>query len=775
MLRRRASCTLFLLALAALPARAGIVQQFRETSFYLKGVDFVGDLLGWAVGEPHWDQDRKDWVATIVQTQDGGQSWTAQDAGAAPTLNAVDFLDPNNGWAVGAAGTVLHTSDGGTHWNALASPTSDELRSVCFVDALHGWTVSVRPIHWDDFLDEPDNWKAEIWHTSSGGAGWSQQTVPAGASILHEIRFLDATKGWAVGAKYIGDDPFGDPVHRPVVYSTTNAGQSWGELYSPDLQVTFTAVDFVDPEHGWMTGFPTNSAVSGGFVFHTSDGGAHWDRQEPGGFFDPLWDVRFVDQNRGYAVGADYISAWGPPVWRTLDGGATWQEIHMEHHESDGLYGLALTANRAVAVGDHDYVVLSSDPWGEYGFPHGEALFTQKFISVHYRFEDVEFVDQNHGWAVGTRSFSPEFWGQVIFVTADAGQHWSVQYEKAPTGTLFDFQVLNGVSFVDGQNGWAVGTSESRHDAILHTVNGGAQWTEQGSELYASWDLEFLDVRFLDAQNGWALVDMNFPSTNVFLARTVNGGTTWSWVDTQMDGPLTGGGGLCVRNGQNLWATGFLGHVIYTTNGGTSWAEPSFWSSLPLRLHAVAFTDATHGWVAGEGLYRTPDGGEHWAEQETGVGADLRDIEFVDAMRGWIVGDKGVVLHTADGGGSWQHVAQDVPVASLRGAGFVGAERGWLVGTEGVILSVDGLPPTPTATPTPTGTSTRTATRTATPTQTATRTPTATGSRPSATSTATPRPGEVPAGRGFGGPLLLLCLGLAVTRRLRSATHRGVF
>ena len=259
------------------------------------------------------------------------------------------------------------------------------------MDRSRGWATGVRPIHYD-YRGDPDNWQASMWHTGDGGQTWRRQSLPNGASILNRIDFIDAQQGWAVGVRYIGDDRYGYPEHRAVVYHTNDGGKTWGEQYAPDLEITLTGVDFVDANHGWAVGFVLRSSVQGGTIFHTGDGGQTWERQEPQ---NVLWDVHFVDANRGYAIGTMYGAAWGPPVLRTMDGGATWEMVAMDEQDNEGLYGLAIAGDRVVAVGDHDFVCISTDPWGTYEWPHGENLFTQRYVNVHYRFEDVYFVDEN--------------------------------------------------------------------------------------------------------------------------------------------------------------------------------------------------------------------------------------------------------------------------------------------------------------------------------------------------------------------------------------------
>ncbi|SPE26649.1 exported hypothetical protein [Candidatus Sulfopaludibacter sp. SbA6] len=434
---------------AALAAQSAnlppIVKQFEETSYYLKDIAIIDADTGWAVGEPYWNQTGKQYEGTIVKTVDGGQTWAAQAAGVAETFNGVYFVSANQGWVVGANGTILHTTDGGAHWVSQAAPTTDEFRSVFFTDANTGWATAVRPMHYNQYLFEmaADDWLASIWHTSDGGKTWSQQQVPANASLLNRIKFVDSQTGWAAGLKLDHYDIMG-PEHLGAVYHTTDGGRTWTEQYATSVGFTFTAMDFVDASNGWAAGFPTSSDYTGGCTFHTSDGGNTWQVQSAGGFNEQVRALRFVDRNRGYAVGTAYLGD-GTAVWRTLDGGATWTDVNMGQHNylvSAGMYGVAIVGDRVFVVGDLDYLARSTRPWDSCGtletcgYNCG-CLFSQSYINTHYLLHDVFFADNSHGWAVGRRSFGVSFWGQVILNTGDGGATWKTQYEHAPRLSLF--------------------------------------------------------------------------------------------------------------------------------------------------------------------------------------------------------------------------------------------------------------------------------------------------------------------------------------------------
>jgi photosystem II stability/assembly factor-like uncharacterized protein len=73
-------------------------------------------------------------------------------------------------------------------------------------------------------------------------------------------------------------------------------------------------------------------------------------------------------------------------------------------------------------------------------------------------------------------------------------------------------------------------------------------------------------------------------------------------------------------------------------------------------VHALS---GAHAWVVGERgtVLRTVDGGAVW-QQQIELSASFQQamyaVQFVDRSRGWIVGALGLILHTEDGGVTWE-------------------------------------------------------------------------------------------------------------------------
>jgi photosystem II stability/assembly factor-like uncharacterized protein len=80
--------------------------QLEKGDFY--DMHFTSKDVGWVVGKDDSG------YALICRTSDGGLTWkNVTIPKVKATLYALDFSDPNHGWAVGDNGTILKTTDGG--------------------------------------------------------------------------------------------------------------------------------------------------------------------------------------------------------------------------------------------------------------------------------------------------------------------------------------------------------------------------------------------------------------------------------------------------------------------------------------------------------------------------------------------------------------------------------------------------------------------------------------------------------------------------------------
>jgi len=115
------------------------------------------------------------------------------------------------------------------------------------------------------------------------------------------------------------------------------------------------------------------------------------------------------------------------------------------------------------------------------------------------------------------------------------------------------------------------------------------------------------------------------------------------------------------RAGERLVAVGEHGLVLISDDEGNSWRQ-ALTGVVDTTLAAVTFVDVTHGWIVGreEVILHTDDGGESWQLQhwnplpESGMEGVLLEVLFTTPLRGFAVGANGTLLSTHDAGESWQ-------------------------------------------------------------------------------------------------------------------------
>ncbi|HKP47977.1 MAG TPA: YCF48-related protein [Pyrinomonadaceae bacterium] len=130
-----------------------------------------------------------------------------------------------------------------------------------------------------------------------------------------------------------------------------------------------------------------------------------------------------------------------------------------------------------------------------------------------------------------------------------------------------------------------------------------------------------------------------------------------------------------------------------------AWTRQRISSMAP--LHSVFFLDASRGWVVGGRgtVLSTDDGGAHWRALPRPTEDNIRDIHFFDPQQGIIICERNIyelksndeprtyLMKTSDGGDHWQR-------SSLRGANadalivkalFNNSGHGWAFGEAGTI------------------------------------------------------------------------------------------
>jgi photosystem II stability/assembly factor-like uncharacterized protein len=125
-----------------------------------------------------------------------------------------------------------------------------------------------------NFPDEP----AGLVKSVDGGATWTAVSLAQQASLLVDVFFADAQRGWVVGGKAEVPNPTREDV-VPVVLATEDGGRTWVNRVAgihPELRKGEWGwkVQFASPD----VGFVSLESFERGAILKTVDGGRTWTR-----------------------------------------------------------------------------------------------------------------------------------------------------------------------------------------------------------------------------------------------------------------------------------------------------------------------------------------------------------------------------------------------------------------------------------------------------------------------------------------------------------------
>ncbi|TES94382.1 MAG: hypothetical protein E3J87_00450 [Candidatus Cloacimonadota bacterium] len=409
--------------------------------------------------------------------------------------------------------------------------------------------------------------------------------------------------------------------------------------------------------------------------------------------------IDFVDSLHGWVVGGRYHMTpvyyggyTGRPwtfqrgvIGKTPDGGASWGITEID--SSICFYDVQfLDTLRGWVVGNSRYgsdwygLILKTqdggDTWEKDSFP----------VNSNKSFVAVDFVDTLNGWVTGDTKLLHtidgginweiipfSYGGDLEFVSPSEG--WGIVigviYHTTDAGTTWSFQFnpssmdIKSLSFLDSLRGFGVGTK----DTLIFTTTGGDTWSVRGMN---TGNLPYYDVIFLDTLMGYACGECGV------VVKTTDGGVTWErmWVGT--NSRLMS---ISVKD-DKVWSCGEWTTLSHSSGSGWEFQLP--WSNW---LRGVQFLDSLNGWIAGEGgmVLHTTDGGDSWEVKELSESDEFRDIGVRDSLTVFAVGrdknDQPLMWRTTDVGNSWEKVSIGGPF--IRAIEFVDTLYGWTGGIDG--------------------------------------------------------------------------------------------
>jgi photosystem II stability/assembly factor-like uncharacterized protein len=527
----------------------------------------------------------------LYRSTDAGRSWlvtTPEDFGGVVTV-AVDPVRPGRVYASTFAGFV-RSLDGGTTWRPVGG-LDETLVTALAIDRQDPDTIYAAGLE----LTPTGDVAPVVVHSTDGGASWTPTQGSLDGGTLPAAIALD-------------------PLHEGTVYLVTlsgvlkssDGGRTWAARNVGLDDALFVETLAADPTTGTL--------YAGGFsfqlgpgdeqpraVFRSTDGAATW---QPASTGLDTSDVSVIaidpaQPSTIYAGGSGdpLLGAAGAPLYKSIDGGDTWQP------EGSGLgqplLTLAFGAGATVYAGAAEGFFESADAGATWRLEGSRLIASSVFsLAGDPRRRGVVHAGADAGF----------------FTTADGGATWGTPATGIPGGA-----VAVAVDRLHPSTAYA-----AAQDGVYRSENGGTRWSRvAGLEQIAGPDALAVDPQrpftvYVGGSNGVIV--------------TANRGDRWRRSSRGLAHNFVTSLAIDPTTTRTLYAGTLDDHVFKSVDGGTSWhrvdagRRDRYVTALlvdPFRPSVVYAARSTGIRGSAGGVFRSTDGGGRWRRVSGAIPPDV--------------------------------------------------------------------------------------------------------------------------------------------------------
>lgn len=274
----------------------------------------------------------------------------------------------------------------------------------------------------------------------------------------------------------------------------------------------------------------------------------------------------------------------------------------------------------------------------------------------------VYFINDTEGYITGGKTF----YDNVFLKTTDGGYHWE---PMAIRGN--DPKIINTLFCYDQRKLYAAGLDGKTY---INYLGSGNDW-ELHQNIWWEW---IQDIYFEQADTGITVTGKSWSYGSICRIDSVGNVLHRDTFGFELNDFQV--------SGQHYLASGY-GAILLSSDKGHSWKHTNASGD-----HFIKMTQAGPDvlWAIGQygTLLKSTDNGQSWQKKRNGSNPLknrllFNNIAFADASRGIVIGRKGLIMFTDDGGQNWKKI-DTFTVEDLNGI-FLLAGKAIIVGSNGSI------------------------------------------------------------------------------------------
>jgi len=575
------------------------------------------------------------------------------DGGEVRSL-AYEHVNPALMFLGTSTGTIFRSTDGGQNWERFVhlGKGDDLVIDHIVIDPRNSKNMYVGTWHLDN------HHTGELFRSYDGGKNWSAVPAMHGKSIRAIAVAASDPKVLVVGA-------------LDGVFHSKDGGQTWRKISRQQVEIKNVESIAIDPRNPDVVFAGTRH-----LAWKTSNAGAKWHRVQDGIIDDSDVFSILVDESNSKAVflsacsgiyksvdsGHVFERIQGIPfsarrtrvlrqdpsnpamvyagttegLWVTTDWGTTWKRVTSPE----------LVVNDVlVDPRDSGHVLLATDRAGVLTSDNGQLNFVASNSGFTHRYISSILVDQQDSNVLYAGIVNDRELGGV-FVSVDAGQHWSQMNTGLDGRDVFVLKQVNGSILAGTNNGiFALDRSSSRWIALnnVREINNEDYRREDNAENSSSMvkvnDIEITPKKWLAA-------------TSAGLYSSSDEGRTW-----KREAALRKLYLVSVRSRGHVIAVAGARNVLISVDNGNSWKTSRSLPGYVSGIQNLAITpDEVIIIASREGTFRSRNLGMHWGRIHRGLPSKNINCITYDSSNQRLLAttaESTAVYESKDGGSTW--------------------------------------------------------------------------------------------------------------------------